>query len=283
MPARIRPALNSRGAHTIPPVSKIVGSADILFITLDTLRYDVATEAMRQGATPYLQARIPQGWELRHTPASFTFAAHQAFFAGFLPTPATPGKHARHFAARFPGSETTTDDTFVFEEGDIVSGLSRAGYHTVCVGGVGFFNKQSPLGSVLPSLFRESHWSPKLGVTDKQSTANQVDVALQSIRTLSADQRVFLFMNVSALHQPNFMYSDGATSDSPETQQRALAYVDSQLPRLFEAMQQRANVFCIICSDHGTAYGEDGYTGHRLAHPVVWNVPYAEFFLPQQT
>ena len=38
----------------------------------------------------------------------------------------------------------------------------------------------------------------------------------------------------------------------------------------------------VICSDHGTAYGEDGYTGHRLAHPVVWDVPYAEFVLPQE-
>jgi hypothetical protein len=34
-----------------------------------------------------------------------------------------------------------------------------------------------------------------------------------------------------------------------------------------------------VCSDHGTAYGEDGYRGHRLGHPVVWDVPYAEFLL----
>ena len=34
-----------------------------------------------------------------------------------------------------------------------------------------------------------------------------------------------------------------------------------------------------MCSDHGTAYGEDGYWGHRLSHPVVWTVPYAEFAL----
>ena len=27
-------------------------------------------------------------------------------------------------------------------------------------------------------------------------------------------------------------------------------------------------------------YGEDGYQGHRFAHPVVWEVPYAEFVLP---
>ena len=38
----------------------------------------------------------------------------------------------------------------------------------------------------------------------------------------------------------------------------------------------------VICSDHGTAYGEDGYTGHRLAHPVVWDVPYAGIHPPQR-
>ncbi|RYZ80354.1 MAG: metalloenzyme domain-containing protein, partial [Proteobacteria bacterium] len=37
----------------------------------------------------------------------------------------------------------------------------------------------------------------------------------------------------------------------------------------------------VICSDHGTTYGEDGFHGHRVAHPQVWNVPYAEFVLTQ--
>ncbi len=37
----------------------------------------------------------------------------------------------------------------------------------------------------------------------------------------------------------------------------------------------------IIFSDRGTAYGEDKDRGHRLSHPVVWNVPYAEFVLPR--
>ena len=32
-------------------------------------------------------------------------------------------------------------------------------------------------------------------------------------------------------------------------------------------------------TDHGTAYGEDGFHGHRLAHQVVWDVPYAHFHL----
>ena len=59
---------------------------------------------------------------------TFTYAAHHAFFAGFLPTPTSPGPHPRLFAARFAGSETTTDQTAVFDAPDIVTGLSQRGY-----------------------------------------------------------------------------------------------------------------------------------------------------------
>ena len=126
-----------------------VGTHDILFITLDTLRYDVACEAMALGQTPTLASLAPGGqWERRHSPGSFTYAAHQAFFAGFLPTPAEPGRHERLFALRFSGSQTTGARTAVFDAPDIVSGLAGRGYHTICIGGVGFFNKRTPLGSI---------------------------------------------------------------------------------------------------------------------------------------
>ncbi|NPC86517.1 metalloenzyme domain-containing protein, partial [Pyxidicoccus fallax] len=70
-------------------MNTVVGSHDLLFITLDTLRYDVAEELAATGRTPHLSALLPGGrWEPRHSPASFTYAAHHAFFAGFLPTPA---------------------------------------------------------------------------------------------------------------------------------------------------------------------------------------------------
>src|SRR5215218_4454443 len=117
---------------------QLVGTHDVLFVTLDTLRYDVAVECLAAGRTPHLAAVLPGGmWEKRHTPGSFTYAAHHAFFAGFLPTPADARlekEHGRLFAARFAGSETTTERTAVFEAPDIVSGLSSKGYHTVCIG-----------------------------------------------------------------------------------------------------------------------------------------------------
>ena len=221
----------------------LIGTHDFLFVTLDTLRYDVARDSLARGLTPNLAGVLPGGaWEERHAPGSFTFASHASFFAGFLPTPAVPGRHPRPFAMRFPGSESTVEATVVLDATDLVTGLAGLGYHTVCIGGVGFFNGLTPLGSVLPALFREHHWSPELGVTDPRSTEHQVALADRILEGLPRDRRVFLFLNVAAIHQPNFMYLDGATADSLASHAAALAYVDGQLPRLFSALRRRGPV-----------------------------------------
>ncbi|MFC3572120.1 STM4013/SEN3800 family hydrolase [Streptomyces yaanensis] len=264
-------------------MNEIVGSHDILLVTLDTLRHDVAAELAAAGRIPNLARHLPDGrWEKRHAPGSFTYASHQAIFAGFLPTPAAPGRHPRLFAADFAGSETTADGTFVYDTPDLVSGLAKAGYRTVCIGGVGFFNKRGPLGSVLPGLFQESHWEPEFGVTSPTSFESQVTRAEQVIGRLPAEQRLFLFVNVASLHQPNWFHLPGASKeagDSRDTHAAALEYVDRHIGRLFAVASSRRRCLAIVCSDHGTAYGDDGYTGHRIGHESVWTVPYAHFLL----
>ncbi len=281
-PAPRRPDRYGPGTSR-PDMNEIVGSHDILLVTLDTLRHDVAAELAATGRTPNLARLLPGGrWEERHAPGSFTYASHQAIFAGFLPTPATPGPHPRLFAARFAGSETTADGTFVYDTPDLVSGLAKEGYRTVCIGGVGFFNRQGPLGSVLPGLFQESHWEPEFGVASPTSFEAQVIRAEEVVRELPDEQRLFLFVNVAALHQPNWFHLPGATpadGDSRATHAAALEYVDRHIGRLFAAASSRRRCFAVVCSDHGTAYGDDGYTGHRIGHPSVWTVPYAHFLL----
>ncbi|MCI3223589.1 STM4013/SEN3800 family hydrolase [Streptomyces sp. NP-1717] len=264
-------------------MGRVVGHDDLLLVTLDTLRFDVAAELAEAGRLPNLARHLPGGrWERRHAPGSFTYASHQAMFAGFLPTPAAPGPHPRLFAARFEGSESTADRTFVFDTPDLVSGLADAGYRTVCIGGVGFFNKRGPLGSVLPGMFQESHWAPEFGVASPTSFESQVARAREVVAGLPAEQRLFLFVNVPSLHQPNWFHLPGATraaGDSRETHAAALEYVDRHIGRLFAAASSRRRCFTIVCSDHGTAYGDDGWSGHRLGHESVWTVPYAHFFL----
>ena len=257
----------------------LIGNADILFITLDTLRFDAAQDAWRSGKLKtlgkYLGAR---GWEQRHSPGSFTYAAHHAFFSGFLPTPVGPGPHARLFAAQFAGSESTVDSTFVFEEPTLPQALAARDYHTICIGGTGFFNRQNELARVLPGLFSESHWRPELGVSCRNSEQNQVAQGMESLR-VAGNRRAFLFINIAAIHQPNWFYGADAGPDTLRTHTDALVAVDRALEPLFAFMKGRAATFAIVCSDHGHAYGEDGYVGHRLGHQVVWTVPYAEFML----
>ncbi len=260
-------------------MKELIGHADILLITLDTLRYDAAQQAWRDGRLRTLGPCLgPNGWERRHSPGSFTYAAHHAFFAGFLPTPASPGPHPRLFAARFAGSTTTVDDTFTFDEPTLPQALTARGYHTVCIGGTGFFNRRNELSRVLPDLFAESHWSPELGVTCPESPQNQVAQAIRFVEA-AGPRRVFLFINIAAIHQPNWFYGATSGPDTLATHTAALVAVDHALAPLFEFLRQRHPTFAIVCSDHGTAYGEDGFHGHRLAHEVVWDVPYAHFHL----
>jgi hypothetical protein len=254
-------------------MNEIIGTHDVVLVTLDTLRHDVAVELAAQGRTPELSSRF--SWEERHAPGSFTYASHVAMLAGFLPTPAAPGPHPRLFAAAFPGSETTAPQTWTFDAADLPTGLAGIGYHTACVGGVGFFNKLTPLGSALPGLFAESHWERSFGVTDPHSLEHQINCALDVVQR--AEHRLFLLLNVSALHQPNHFYLPGSAGDSPQTHAAALEYVDREIGRLFAGLRRPS--FVIVCSDHGTAYGEDGHVGHRIGHETVWTVPYGEFVI----
>ncbi|MBL7254989.1 STM4013/SEN3800 family hydrolase [Paractinoplanes lichenicola] len=260
---------------------ELIGSHDLLLVTLDTLRYDVAVAELAAGRTPTLARHLPGGrWEERHTPASFTYAAHHAFFAGFLPTPVTPGPHERLFAARFGGSETSGPSTYVFDAPDLPAGLAAAGYHTVCLGGVGFFNPAAPLGRVLPDLFAESHWESDFGVTAPDGLGAQIARLTSIVAALPPDRPLFTFVNVAALHQPNKHYLPGATDDSLASHAAALDYVDGRLGELFDLAASRGRPCqVIICSDHGTLYGEDGHVGHRVAHEAVWTVPYGSFVL----
>ena len=100
--------------------------------------------------------------------------------------------------------------------------------------------------------------------------------AADYVEATPENQRLFLFLNLSAMHQPNCYYVNGAEHDTAATQGAALAAVDRALEAAAPAFQKR-KWLCVFTSDHGTAYGDAGYEGHRLAHESVWRVPYAEF------
>ncbi|MFE1749583.1 STM4013/SEN3800 family hydrolase [Streptomyces anandii] len=248
---------------------------NVLFVTLDSLRYDVAASALVRGMTPRLAKALPGGnWERRHTPGTFTLPAHMAFFSGFLPKLPRPVQPPRLWECRPPAFKQVSAETFQFDAGNILDGLSHEGYRTACVGGVTYFSRQTPLGSVLPSLFDEDHWRPEFSSPEADSTRHQVDQALAVADHHAGRRPLFLFVNVSATHVPHGHYV-GSSNDTTASQAAALSYADAHLGRLLDGLAQRGRWLVIMCSDHGDAYGDDGYQGRGVAHPVVFNVPFA--------
>lgn len=262
-------------------MNEIVGSHDILFVCLDTLRYDVAKEEQDKGTTPVLNRYGP--WQKRSAPGNFTYPSHHAMFAGFLPSVPEPVPLVEQERLFFPKNigmgRINPPKSFAFEGPTFIEGLARVGYQTICVGGVAFFDKRSDIGKVFPAMFQKSLWRPSFGCAVKESPDHQIDAAKKELQKLSDEQRVFLYINIDAIHYPNYFYLEGAKKDNKETHAAALRYVDERLEELFAAFKERGSVFVIVCSDHGSCYGEDGYLFHGFNHEIVNTVPYKHFVL----
>ncbi|MFF8812433.1 STM4013/SEN3800 family hydrolase [Streptomyces pactum] len=245
----------------------------ILFVTLDSLRWDVAQSALAEGLTPGLAGLLPTGgWERRHTPGSFTLPAHMAFFHGFLPKLPQPTQPPRLWECRPPAFKTVPPETFVFEAPSLLKGLRMHGYRTICVGGVTYFSRQTPLGHVLPDLFDEDHWRTEFCSPERDSARHQVDHALELAET-HRSRPLLLFVNISATHVPHGHYL-GDSTDTWQSQRAALAYADPHLSRLITTLTSTQRWLIIVCADHGDAFGDDGYHGRGIAHPSVMTVPF---------
>lgn len=264
-------------------MNQVVGSHDILFLCLDTLRWDVAWQEQEAEGTPVLNQYGK--WQKCFAPGNFTYPSHHAMFAGFLPAPYTARGIGDREMLFFPKSigmgNMSPPGAFCFDGATIMEGLSKVGYETMCIGGVAFFDKRSAIGSVFPSMFQKSYWRPAFGCGIKDSTANQVEFALKKLEELPQKQRLFLYINLTAIHYPNYFYVDGTPKhrDSVETHAAALRYVDSQLSPLFEALKKRNKTFVIATSDHGSCYGEGGFQFHGLPNEITDTIPYKHFFL----
>ena len=263
-------------------MNQVVGKMDILLVCLDTLRYDVAAKEEAQGTTPVLNRY--GSWKKCQAPGNFTWPSHHAMFAGFLPADCDAKNLADREMLFFPKQigmgKKAPRGAYGFSGGTIMEGLEKEGYDTWCVGGVSFFDKRSDLGKVFPGYFRKSYWNPSFGCGVKDSTKNQVDFLLKKLDGADPEQNIFMYLNVDAIHYPNYFYLEGSSYDTAASHGAALRYVDGELGRLFDRWKEkRGEAFVICCSDHGTCYGEDGCQFHGINHPIVNTVPYKHFFL----
>ena len=73
---------------------------------------DAARELLAEGRTPNLARLLPGGaWEERHSPGSFTYAAHQAFFADYAGLASRPITRGELRSIRVPVTIVTAPRT----------------------------------------------------------------------------------------------------------------------------------------------------------------------------
>lgn len=262
---------------------------NVLLLVYDSCRYDV----LKAARTPVLDSFIRP---LRaHAPANFTYPSHQAFFVGILPHVPDNLPYYNRFRKQLlglggVGEGQVAKDALkkVSSTWNLVQGLREEGYRTVGTGAVNWFRQDSLRVGFEHFLFTG---------TDAD---RQIDFLLEHLR--GAD-RFFGFINFGETHAPYAFAGKrepcrdrvlarlmswpplpsgpvGAATCGFRCQVEAAEFLDSRLPRLFADLP--GDTVVILTADHGECFGEDGYWGHGVHHPLVYEVPLAIFRLDRE-
>ena len=252
----------------------------ILFITLDSCRYDTfvsATVPNLRGVGPLHKAQAP---------GNFTFASHAAMFVGFTPgiaernEPWVNPKFGKIFKIVGGGYPSKGTEFMTIRGKNIVSGLKEIGYTTIGTGAAGWFDDKTATAQPLVGDF-DRYWF----AGNCWSLEKQLDFIERSLSDLDG-KRAFVFLNLGETHVP--YWHEGADwdrdynpcrpfandeNDATECRRRqtlCLEWVDQKLAPLLGRFSH-ANT--LVCADHGDAWGEDGVWEHGVHHPTVMEVP----------
>lgn len=250
----------------------------ILFVTLDSCRYDAFVEAR----TPNLSSIGPL--VRAQSPSHFTFASHAAYFMGFTPgnpllrEPYVNPKYGKIFLMQ--GGERGPAAPYLTLSGrNIIDGLKNIGYRTIGSGAVNWFNPDKPTGRVLSQDFDAFGYSPGPHVN------KQIEWIEGMLAKVEPDAPPFVFLNVAETHVP--YYHDGAPwdrgynpcvafgddNDADEARRRQVACIEYCDTALVPLLERFADGTVIVCADHGDCWGEDGLWAHGVSHPKTLEVP----------
>ena len=257
----------------------------VLFLTLDSCRYDTFFQVYHDGLLPGISSVGPLHKAL--APSYFTYGSHSAFWMGFTPgvlgssEPWLNPKAGKLFRMAFAGSPGRDEEGFRLEGANLVEGFRRQGYFTVGTGSVDWFNPASETGAVLGAPFERFYFAG-----NTWSLADQLAWIDTQSQDMAEDQPLFCFLNVGETHVP--YWHEGAdwdrwpspclpfggdqcsASKSAHRQRSCLAWVDQQLSPL---LQKFSGSTILICADHGDCWGEDGLWEHGISHPATLTVP----------
>ena len=260
-------------------------SEDVLFVTLDSCRYDTFLSSYQANRLPNISSIAPL--HKAFSPSYFTYGSHASFWMGFTPgvagceVPLLNPKAGKLFRMQFSGHNGSYDGGFPLEGANIIEGFKRLGYLTIGSGAVNWFDPDTPTGQILGNPFHLFHFAG-----DTWSLNSQLDWIDDQLTCALPGQPRFVFLNIGETHVP--YWHRGATwprhpspcrpfgaeqcdaLESAFRQQSCLEWVDDQLSSLISKFLPGT---IVICSDHGDCWGEDGLWEHGISHPMTLTVP----------
>ena len=263
----------------------MVHPESVLFISLDSCRYDTASALAQRSALSTLSQVGPL--HRAESPSHFTYGSHASFWVGFTPgiarssTPWLNPKAGKLFRMAYSGSTGADGNCFRLFGVNIIDGFNRSGYLTVGSGAVEWFNPSTETGSQLGSWFQHFYFPGNTWSLNAQLAWIKEKMAL-----CPSEQPIFVFLNVGETHVP--YWHEGANwsrfpspcrafggdmcsvSESQRRQQACLSWVDAQLQHLVDCFLEST---VLICADHGDCWGEDGLWEHGVSHPATLTVP----------
>jgi arylsulfatase A-like enzyme len=247
--------------------------ARVVVVTIDTLRADhVGTYGSERARTPILDGLAREGvrFDAAFSPVPLTLPAHATLLTGL-----DPDRHGVRHNAVF---------TLAPEIPSLPERLRAAGFGTAAFVGAFVLDRRFGLarGFDVYDAAMDGRRSGRavVGFAERRADA-VVDAFLGWLE--SAPERFFAWVHVYDPHadyDPPAGFSLGFAGRPYDGE---IAFVDSQLGRLFEALDARfdpADTLVVVTSDHGEALGEHGEPTHSYSLyeatqriPMIWRGP----------
>ena len=279
------------------------GARNLVFVVLDSLRYDSWIEAQ-----PKTLATLGDA-ERRWSYASWTAPSHYNLLMGLLPHSSPPEVYA---------SEYYKEDFLRYTERLGVEGMEFSKVlpslflPTYLRHGLGY---RTHAMVSLPVLNRHTVINRDFDTYELMPRHNDMAAMLEQMR-FSEERPSFYLLNVGETHYPYALPDEDPSTwprisgvhgvfkrlDEPQDQTgastepreffdqqtldelrqrqiRAVDYLDGVFARLFDLLP--SNTWVIVTSDHGELFGEERYFGHGpIAHEKVFEVPFVEGMVP---
>jgi arylsulfatase A-like enzyme/Flp pilus assembly protein TadD len=251
-----------------------VPQANIVFITIDTLRADhLGCYGYKAIHTPNLDALAADSvrFERAYSSVPVTLPSHTVMFTGTLPT--LNGMHD------FSGNRLGPNQTTLAEI------LKGAGYATGAVLGSAVLDSRFGLNRGFDFYYDHFDFSrlQESNLDEMERPGNVVaDQALEWLGK-NSQSKFFLWMHLYDPHYPYHPPEPFATQYKDRPYDGEIAFADSQVGRLITFLKQKGlyrNTLIVVTGDHGEGLGDHGEKTHgffiynsTLHVPVIIHLP----------